>query len=142
MHPKSIMLITRSCRGFSLIEIMIAVAIIAILAGIALPSYQEYVRTSRRVDGQNSLQQLMLAQEKYRSNNTSYASSLTELPGIQASSADGHYTIAITSANGSGYAATATATGDQAKDSACATMTLTLTNGVNLAKTPAACWKK
>ena len=133
--------LTRPSRGFTLIEIMIAVAIVAILAGIALPSYQEYVRNSRRVDGQNSLQQLMLAQEKIRSNNDKYTTALGDL-GVSGTSADGHYTIAITSADGTGYVATATATGDQAKDTTCATMTLTLTNGVNLAKTPAACWKK
>ena len=41
-----------------------------------------------------------------------------------------------------GYTATATAQGVQAQDTACATMTVTLSNGVNLATTPATCWKK
>ena len=43
--------------GFTLIELMIAVAIIAILASIAYPSYQRYVQDARRTDGQSGLMQ-------------------------------------------------------------------------------------
>jgi type IV pilus assembly protein PilE len=59
-------------RGFTLIELMIVVAIVAILAAITLPSYQESVRKARRVEGRSALTQLMQQQERYYSLHTTY----------------------------------------------------------------------
>lgn len=127
--------------GFTLIELMITVAVVAILATIALPSYQKYIREARRSDGQAALQRVQLAQEKWRTNHGSFTATLGDL-GLGATSDEGHYSLGITTASATGYSATATAQGGQAQDTACATMTVTLSNGVNLATTPAACWKK
>jgi type IV pilus assembly protein PilE len=76
--------------GFTLIELMITVAIVGILAAIAYPSYTDYVIRSKRADGKAVLLQLQLAQEKWRANHTTYGSR-TDL-GITASP-DGYYTI-------------------------------------------------
>ncbi len=48
-------------RAFTLIEMLITLAVIAILAGIAMPAYQDYVRQSRRIDGQTALLNLQMA---------------------------------------------------------------------------------
>lgn len=55
----------RASRGFTLIELMIVVAVIAILGAIAYPSYQESVRKGRRAEGRAALQELMQQQERY-----------------------------------------------------------------------------
>lgn len=127
--------------GFTLIELMIVVAIVGILAAIALPSYNRYVRESRRIDGQSALHQLALAQEKYRSTNATYASTVGQL-GVSANSPDGHYTLAIGSATATAFTATATAiTPSQQADTGCTALTLSVSSGVTTTG-PAGCWKK
>lgn len=58
--------------GFTLIEIMIVVAIIGILASIAYPSYLESVRKTRRAEGRAELNQLISAQENYKARRGTY----------------------------------------------------------------------
>lgn len=132
----------RSASGFTLIELMIVVAILGILAAIAYPSYTRYVRESRRIDGQAALQRIALAQEKYRSIHSSYTTKLTEDLKLQNTSDDGYYTLNIPSATGTSFTATATATaGSQLADTGCTTLTLQVDAG-NVTRTPASCWKK
>jgi type IV pilus assembly protein PilE len=59
--------------GFTLIELMITVAVIGILAAIAFPSYQDSVRKSRRTDGKNALTQAVANMERYYTENNTYA---------------------------------------------------------------------
>ncbi|GAA4031291.1 type IV pilin protein [Actimicrobium antarcticum] len=64
----------RQTTGFSLIELMIAVAIVGILSAIAYPSYTDYVLRGRLVDPTNSLTVTRLAMEQYYQDNRTYAS--------------------------------------------------------------------
>lgn len=131
-------------QGFTLIELMIVVAVIAILAAVAVPGYQEFVRKARRADGKEALLRLQIDQEKWRANNSTYNSILVGAGGLgwaSSTSAEGHYTIAITegSVSATGFTATATGKGSQASDSGCKILTLTVA-AAGETKTPAACW--
>ncbi|MGR8929056.1 MAG: type IV pilin protein [Gammaproteobacteria bacterium] len=103
--------------GFTLIELMITVAIVAILAAIAYPSYTEYVMRGRRADAKAGLLSLQLAQEKYRTNCPRYAAGIDDDPinyscdaaapdytlTHSTSSPDGHYTLSVVSASATTY---------------------------------------
>jgi len=83
-------------KGFTLIELMIVVAVIGILAAVAYPAYQDYVIRSKRGDAMNALAAVRIAQEKYRANNAAFTNSLSEL-GLSSSSPDGYWTIELVS---------------------------------------------
>lgn len=127
--------------GFTLIELMIAVVVIGILAAIAIPSYNDYVRKARRADGKAALMALQLAQEKYRANQTTYASTVAAV-GVNSVSPEGYYSLSIENPSATGYVAKATAVSgkSQASDTGCTVLTLTFSAGTP-AYTPADCWK-
>ena len=109
--------------GFTLIELMIVVAIIGILAAIAYPSYQDSVRKARRTDGQAMLLNVMALQERYYTDNNLYTTDMTDL-GLAdpAPSDEGFYSI-DGAACGAGIAScvtlTATALAPQNSDAIC-----------------------
>lgn len=113
-------------RGFTLIELVVAVAVAAILAAVALPSFTQALQRSRRVEAVSALMQVQLAQERWRSSHAAYATDL-RLLGVEA--ATRHYRLAILDGAAHRYTATATAVGAQAGDSACATFGFTLSGG-------------
>ena len=104
--------------GFTLIELMIVVAIIGVLAAIAYPSYQDQVRKGRRAGAQTVMQAISTKQEQYLLEARQYADKASML-GVNTSEIDAYYTISITT-NAAGdpptYVVKATATGGQAKD--------------------------
>lgn len=120
-------------RGFSLVELMIAVAIVGILGMVAYPSFMQSVRKSNRVDAHAALTRAANNQERFFSANSSYTTDASQLglkmDGGSATSDDGHYGITIAagpSGIGSSYVIKATAkAGDtQAKDTGCQTMSI------------------
>ena len=70
---------TSKISGFTLIEMMIVVLVIAILAAIAIPIYQKYVQESRRTAAKTGLMDLASREEKYFSTNNKYTGNLTLL---------------------------------------------------------------
>jgi type IV pilus assembly protein PilE len=128
--------------GFTLIELMIVMAIAAILAAIALPAYQSSVRKGRRSDAIDATAAVQLAQERWRANNPSYSTEIVDELNLGTTlSKSGYYQLSLSDASGTGYTLTATAvTGKgQENDSGCSTLTLTVTNG-SATHADAGCW--
>lgn len=119
---------TQQHRGFTLIEVMIVVAIVAILTAIAFPSYTEYIRRGHRAEARAALLQASQWMERAATATGTYpltASFPVTLTTIQS----GRYTIALASppasaASGAAYTLTATPAGGQLGDK-CGNYTLT-----------------
>ena len=109
---------SRRGAGFTLVEIVVALAIVAILSAIALPQFFESMRKSRRAEGIAALTAIQQAQERWRANTASYTDDLDALR-VGAQTASGYYTLAISGNTASGYTATATAAGSQTSDRRC-----------------------
>jgi type IV pilus assembly protein PilE len=69
----------RVARGFTLVELMIAVAVVAVLMAIAFPSYESYVRRSKRATAQSALMTIANRQQAHLLDMRAYTSSLTAL---------------------------------------------------------------
>jgi type IV pilus assembly protein PilE len=138
-----------SCaRGFTLIELMITVAVIAILAAIAVPSYYQYTLRSNRSAAESAMQEIASAQERYMVDSRQFAGALTTLGYTVPPTVSPNYNIGMvaTAASASGgtppnYTITATPAGNQVRDTACATLTLK-GDGTKLPSTATTnCWK-
>ena len=112
-------------RGFTLIEMMIVVVIIAILAAIALPAYQQYVERSRRVDAKETLTRIATLQERHFFQESTYSANLDAMGG--AASPEGWYDITLEDCDAepcSTFTLTATAVGAQLGDEDCRTFSI------------------
>lgn len=119
----------RKPGGFTLIELMIAIAIVAILMAIAIPNYQTQVRKSRRTSAKTALLDVASREEKYYATNNTYPASLssvgyTNVDGTGAlqvpnNTNQDYYSVVLTlaTAPATGYTVKATPVGDQSKDS-------------------------
>ena len=103
--------------GFTLIELMITVACIAILAGVAYPSYLGMISKGRRADAKSALLDVAQRMERFYTERSTYVGASLGATGIYAAtSAQGYYTLAITAQSASAFTITATPTGAQAGD--------------------------
>jgi len=121
---KTAMKSVKANRGFTLVELMIVVAILSILTAIAIPAYRGYISSSRNTEGWNNLASVKLAQEEYFLENNRYFPDPDGLAETTDSSLDLYWRAAETndsqrnfdyavtsSATGTGYTATATGRG-------------------------------
>ena len=108
----------RAQRGFTLIELMVVVAVLGIIASIALPSYNEHVRNGRRAAALSAVADLQLQQERWRAERTNYGAT-ADLTMPETST---YYTYAV--AGGATYSVSAT---PKAADT-CGTLTATNTS--------------
>jgi len=119
--------------GYTLVEVMIVVAIVAILVGLALPSYQDSVRKGRRADAQSELIRFAgMAERIYTASDSFTTAALPADTDFYTYS----FPVAVTATT---YTIRATPTAIQDKDR-CGTMTLTQTGLRTHTGTDADCW--
>lgn len=129
--------------GFTLIELMITVAVIGLLTAVAYPSYLTQIKKSHRSDAKAALLGMAQSLERYYSEHASYVGATLGSGGVYVgTSASGYYTLTLGSLTASGFSASATPAGAQVGDD-CGNFTYdqTGTKGVSggtLAAT--ACW--
>ena len=104
-------------HGFTVIELMIVVAIISILSAIIYPAYQGQVRDTRRADAASGLMDARQKMERHYTKHDSYAGAPAgSIPAkAPVGGSQSYYTLAVTS-DATTYTITATAQGDQASD--------------------------
>lgn len=134
-------------RGFTLVELAVTMVIAAILAGIAIPAYSNYVRKAHRAEAKSTLLDLASLEERYFTTNNNYTDVASNLgytgtgsgyttAGGSFSVGSGYYTVvlskndaiaptaALLGGTPANYTITATAVGNQLKDTSCITFTV------------------
>ena len=142
----------RAARGFTLIELMVVISVVAILTTIAVSAYRTYVRRTTRTEARMALLAIQVAQEKFFLQNNQYAQSLATAIaappaglGIQLTAGGqtlgGHYTVSFTAATANTYTVQAVAIGTQTADTAaCRTFRID-DQGVRFPLDSSGCWR-
>lgn len=136
--------------GWTLSELLISLALMAVLTAVALPTYTAQQRQSRRSDAQTALLQAQLDQARWRGTHDRHAPDLASLGWTSERSPSGHYLITIEEASAEGYTLTATPIGVQAGDTVCHPMRLqvlgagsvVLSSGADLSADANRCWRQ
>lgn len=133
-------------RGFTLVELMVTVAIVGILAAIAYPSYVQYTVKSKRAAAASFIMGVANKQEQYMLNARQYATTLAALGIAVPADIARNYTIAEpipVTVTPPGYTITAVPVGGQAaNDTKCGSISIDQagTKGISGTGTVAACW--
>jgi len=131
-------------RGFTLIELMIAVAVIAILAAVAYPSYRDQITKSHRADAKTALLALAQRMERFYTERSTYVGASVGAAGIYPNKSDqGYYNLSITAQTADAFTIKAAPTGQQAGDKCGSYLFNQLgqkTLDVDATLTVAACW--
>lgn len=114
-------------QGFTLIDIVIALLIMAILVTIAYPYYVGFLLKSRRSDALAALTQDQIILERCYAQNFAY-NTCTSLPTFPQTSAQGYYSINLTNLGATTYTLTATPVGSQARDTTCVSISVDQAN--------------
>ncbi|KQP13284.1 type IV pilin protein [Pseudorhodoferax sp. Leaf267] len=135
----------RMAKGFTLIEVMIVVAVIGILSAIALPQYNEYVRRGHRSDARALLLQGAQWMERAATATGRYPLQ-ADFPTTLKTMPSGRYSITVASTDGATFLLTATPAGAQAADK-CGKLTLTHTGlrgveGASASESATSCWTR
>ena len=141
-------------RGFSLIELMIVVAIVAIISAFAYPSYQRYVIKAKRSVAQNALLQVADRQQQFFMDNKRFAADVTNLgfpaspyvvddngtPTV-ASDGDAVYSLSLSNVTATTWTATAAPlNGQLSRDTYCGSLSITQTGAKGKSGTSDECW--
>ncbi len=129
-------------QGFTLLEVLVVVVIVGILGALALPSFFDQIRKSRRADAITEIYRASQAQERFRASNTAYSANLGTLPAVSAlrlftstvaittyNMPSGYYSITVDQTSGVRYRLTATALGSQLRDTRCRTLVMDVNGG-------------
>lgn len=139
----------RGCRegrqgGFTLIELMITVAVIGILAAVAYPSYTQYIARANRSAAQSFMYAVANKQEQYMLDARSYAASLSALQLTVPADVAGKYTVTLAAdmtTTPPSYLVTATPQGAQAvNDAGCGNLTLNQVGAKTRSGSAGSCW--
>jgi type IV pilus assembly protein PilE len=130
--------------GFTIMELLVVIAVLAILATIAIPSYQNYLQSSRRTDAMTALLQVQSEQTQWRANEVTYADNLSvDLGWANSDSPEGYYTVAISNVTTTTYTATATPkAGTSQEGDSCGSFVLTQSGPDISTDQKKVCWKK
>lgn len=133
----------RECTaGFGLMDVLIALAIVAILATLAYPDYRDFLQRGRRTDAVTALLSVRVAQEKWRANHSAYGE-LAELGWTDDASTEGYYQLRMLEYSaGAFFAIAEPLPGGPQQDDTCGVFAIDQRGPVFEGYAEAACWRR
>jgi len=136
-------------RGMTLIELMVVLAIVAILTTVAVGRYGQYVLRANRTEATSALLRIQVGEERYFLQNNQYTTSVTVSPptglGVASPTPKGFYNVTVapgsTGSIATSFLATAAATSTQTQDTSCLTLTIDDQGLRSSAPSTTACWR-